>query len=99
MVDKKEKGVRTDDKGTYIEPKNRAPYAPENIHLSKAEFIAKQEKAKEKKKLMAEKEKEVDAELSKPKEEAKVEKKEDKPKGRPKKIEYGDGYINEGISL
>jgi hypothetical protein len=40
MAERKEQGLKTTDKGTYIEPKDRAPYNPDNKFKSKAQFIA-----------------------------------------------------------
>ena len=76
----KEKGVMTDDKGTYIPVEKRLPYAPDNIHMSKAEFLESQKKRKEKELRIKEAAESFDREQG-------LEKKEAKPGKRPKKIE------------
>jgi hypothetical protein len=47
MAERKEQGLKTTDKGTYIEPKDRVPYNPDNKFKSKAQFIADELKRKE----------------------------------------------------
>lgn len=43
-----ERGVTTEtEKGTFIPPDERVPYAPENLHMSKAQFIEAQNKRRE----------------------------------------------------
>ena len=80
------------DRGVVVPVHEAAPYDPENIHLSKAKFIAKQKERKEKALKIAE----FAAGLENPqasKEEAKQpeakieDKPVKKPAGRPKKIE------------
>jgi len=93
MADNAKGGITTKKK--VPEPKVIMPYDPENINLTKKEFVAKQKKALERQlklkeyeeKLLAE-EGAVDSE-SLPKEKPAVEEKE-KPtikRGRPRKIE------------
>ncbi len=81
---------RPNDRGVVVPLHKQVPYAPDNIHLSRAEFIAKRKTEKEKALKIAE----FAADLNKPKEEVlkvveekKEEIKETKPRGRPRKIE------------
>lgn len=74
------------DRGVVV--KNPMPYDPENIKLSKEEFVAKETARKEKELKI----KEFAATLDESKEEVKTEVKVEtpqvtKPRGRPKKIE------------
>ena len=90
MADKKEVGVKTSDKGTYIEPSDRAPYNPDNKFKSKAQFIADEKVRREKelklKEYAAELDRESAGKIETPKPEPTKEEKA-KPRGRPKKIE------------
>ncbi len=85
------KPVKRSDKGVVVPAHKAAPYDPENIHLTKAQFIAKQKARKEKELKVAEftasleNKVEVKEEIKEKPVEVKEEK--GKPKGRPKKIE------------
>lgn len=94
MARRKEDKIK--DKGVYIPPELREPYAPENIRLSKAEFIEKQRIKRERQLKI----KEYESKLRNEGIDSKVEEsvgsgnEEDvelsviaKPRGRPKKIE------------
>ena len=78
------KEIKRRDRGVVVPPHKAVPYAPENIHLSKTEFIAKRKVEKEKALKIAEFAANLDTE-SKPKEVEKVT--VAKPRGRPKRIE------------
>lgn len=81
MTDKQEiKEKKRSDRGVVVTPK---PNDPENIHLSKAQFIAKQKALKEKALKVAE----YAASLDNKKEVAPEVKEEKKSRGRPRKIE------------
>jgi len=56
------KGVSTSDKGTYIPEDKREPYDPENLRLSKAQFVEKQRLRKEKAAKLEEVAKQIDKE-------------------------------------
>ena len=76
------------DRGVVVPAHKAAPYDPENIHLTKTQFIAKQKTRKEKALKVAEFEASLDKKPEEPKApEVKEEKKEIKTRGRPKKIE------------
>lgn len=88
MADKEEiKQAKRENKGVVVPPHLVKPYSPENIHLSKAQYIAKEKIRKEKALKVAE----FEASLDKKPEEQKTpvveEKREAKKRGRPKRIE------------
>lgn len=61
IVEKTREGTDLQEKGVYIPIGKRLPYAPENLRMSKAQFIEAQEKRKEREL----KHKELDAQLEK----------------------------------
>jgi hypothetical protein len=75
------------DRGVVVPPHKAVPYDPENIHLSKAQFIAKQKVAKEKAIKVAEFEASLDKKSEEEKIEVKEEKEKTKKRGRPLKVE------------
>ena len=87
-MDKKDKGMTTKDKGKFIPVSERMPYNPDNLHMSKAEFIKSREIYKEKNIKLKEYESQLDnagsdkVEVT-PSEEKKS---ETKPKKRPKNV-------------
>ena len=70
--DRKEQGVSTSDKGVFIPKENRAPYAPQNIGLTKAEFVEQEEKRREKALEMAKLSREYDQKRKSQEEEKKI---------------------------
>lgn len=89
VAKEKEQGLKTTDKGTYVEAKDRVPYAPNNNRLSKKQFIEQERLRREKelkiKEFSAQLEKDISGQQATP---VPIESKEEKkPKGRPKKIE------------
>lgn len=54
------KGVTSQDKGVYVSPEHREPTDPQNLHRSKAQFIAHQEAKKRKAAAMAKLSKDYD---------------------------------------
>lgn len=63
---KKEKGVTSSDRGTIVPADKRKPGDPMNLHLSKADYIAKENKRKEKEAALAKYAKEYDAKKTAP---------------------------------
>lgn len=88
MAEKAEiKELKKRDRGVVVPPHKQAPYDKENIHLSKAQFIAKEKERKEKALKVAEYAATLDKEPEEKIPEAKEEKEKAKPRGRPKRIE------------
>jgi hypothetical protein len=90
------KGNKSTDTGVYIPPDERVPHDPDNLHRSKAEFLAVQEQRREKDRRMREYEATINKDLGiktpepEPKEEAEKEPEKEKtakPRGRPKNID------------
>jgi len=86
VMKKEEKAKnKPNDRGVRVPPHLQAPYAPENIHLNKAQFIAKRKEEKEKALKVAEY---ADSLNKKAEEQKTPEVEKDKKKsGRPKRIE------------
>jgi hypothetical protein len=89
VAEQKEQGVMSNDSGKFIPVDKREPYSPENLHMSKKDFIEAQRKRKEKALRM----KEIAAQYDLEHGVDKIEDKEPETKdvkrspGRPKKIE------------
>lgn len=61
----KEKGIRYNEKAPVVPLEQRMPYDPENIGLSKKEFVEKQNRLKEKAARMKEAEQKIEEEMAK----------------------------------